>query len=118
MTTAESLTWFVAGWCAATLVLTAYLIWLRRGGEASTAKKLRDAERALATAKQDYAQCNADRIRAIADCEQEMQYRNRDRRALGHALDTLSEVKELCLSTEAEIPPQVILRLIEGRPHG
>lgn len=90
----ENFTWFVAGWCAATLVLTAYLVWMRRdGAEQSTERKLRETQRALAQAKQDYAQCNAERIRAMADCENEVQYRNRDRRALAAALDRLTALE-------------------------
>lgn len=90
----ENFTWFVAGWCAATVVLTGYLVWMRRDGEEqSTERKLREAQRALAQAKQDFADCNAERIRAMADCENEMQYRNRDRRALAAALERLAALE-------------------------
>lgn len=112
----ENFTWFVAGWCAATLALTAYLVWLRRdGSEQSTERKLKETQRALAQAKQDYAQCNAERLRAMADCENEMQYRNRDRRQLGFAIDMINEVREYCAAAGDATSGQTVLDIIEGR---
>lgn len=114
----ENFTWFVGGWCVATLTLTAYLVWLRRdGSEQSTERKLRDAQRALVQTKQDYAECNAERIRAVADCAREMEYRNRDRRQLGFAIDMINEVREYCVAAGDATSGQTVLDIIEGRVH-
>lgn len=114
----ENFTWFVGGWCAATVVLTAYLVWLRRdGAEQSTERKLKETQRALAQAKQDYAECNAERIRAVADCAREMEYRNRDRRQLAMAVELLNTVREYCATAGDATSGQTVLDIIEGRVH-
>lgn len=115
MPTVDEFTWFVAGWCTATVVLTGYLVWMRHGGaEQNTERKLRAARRELRTVQADLAECERDRQRCIAEHMSEMEYRNRDRRQLAEAVEKLRDIYRMCEDVDTDLTKSIQLTIVGG----
>jgi len=104
----NALLWFVVWWMCATVFVMTYYAWQRKGDGPRLAADLQSAERELVRVRDELSTCQRDKLRAISDCHHEMLYRERDRRALANALDTLSVVREICQDDESELAREVL----------